>query len=74
MGELEYSVIIQSFKREDGGGFVAIAPNLPDCMSDDETPEGALHYLQDAIAAWIEISQDMGHKFPKLFLQLGLAN
>lgn len=74
MGELEYVVIVQSLEDKDGGGFIATVPELPGCMSDGETPEEALHNVHDAIAAWIEAAQDMGHKFPKPLVQLGLAN
>ena len=65
MKGLEYPVIVQPLPPEDGGGFVATVPDLPGCMSDGETPEEALVNVQDAIAAWIEAANDMGHKVPE---------
>ena len=50
---------------EEGGGFLATVPDLPGCMSDGETPEQAITNVQDAIAAWIEAAQDLGHEIPK---------
>jgi antitoxin HicB len=74
MVKLEYPVVIQPLKDEDGGGFIATVPDLPGCMSDGETPDEALLNVQDAIAAWIEAAQDMGHKVPKPSAQLALAS
>jgi hypothetical protein len=42
MPRLDYRVLIEPLVPEDGGGFVATAPDLPGCMSDGETPEDAL--------------------------------
>ena len=74
MSRLSYPVVVQPLKDEDGGGFVATVPDLPGCMSDGETPEEALLNVQDAIAAWIEAANDMGHKVPKPSAQLALAS
>ncbi|MEO6610324.1 MAG: type II toxin-antitoxin system HicB family antitoxin [Aestuariivirga sp.] len=74
MNRLSYPVVVQPLKDEDGGGFIATAPDLPGCMSDGETPEEALKNVQDAIAAWIEAANDMGRKIPKPSKQLALAS
>jgi predicted RNase H-like HicB family nuclease len=42
MAKLEYPVIVEPLPEADGGGFVALVPDLPGCMSDDETAEEAL--------------------------------
>ena len=39
---------------KDGGGYLAIVPDLPGCMSDGETRELAARNVADAIEAWIE--------------------
>jgi predicted RNase H-like HicB family nuclease len=39
---LEYPVIIEPLPEDEGGGFVALVPDLPGCMSDGETAEAAL--------------------------------
>ena len=51
---LDYAVRIEKLSVDDGGGYLATVPDLPGCMSDGETPEEALHNIQDAITAWIE--------------------
>ena len=65
MSKLDYPVLIEPLAQEDGGGFVATAPDLPGCMSDGETPEDALAHVQDAIAAWIEEARAIGRTLPK---------
>src|SRR5687767_3518606 len=62
MGQLKYPVIVQPLPLEEGGGFVATAPDLPGCMSDGETPEEALANVPDAIAVWLEAAHEMGRK------------
>lgn len=51
---MKYSIIIEPMTAEEGGGYFAVVPDLPGCMSDGETPEEALENVQDAIACWIE--------------------
>ena len=60
-----YPLIVQPLPAKDGGGYMAIVPDLPGCMSDGETPVEAVENVQDAIACWIEAAQDMGHVVPK---------
>ena len=74
MNKLEYSVVVEPLAAEDGGGFVATVPDLPGCMSDGETPEEALVNVQDAIVAWIEAANDLGHIVPKPSRRLALAS
>ena len=65
MTRLDYAVVITPLSDEDGGGFLAMVPDLPGCMSDGETPEEALANIRDAIGAWIEAARDIGHEVPK---------
>ena len=65
MKPLDYEVDIKPLSAEDGGGFVAVAPELPGCMSDGETPQEALANAYDAIACWIEAAQEMGREVPQ---------
>jgi len=51
--------------EDEGGGFVALVPDLPGCMSDGETPEAALASLQDAAIAWIEEATALGRPVPR---------
>lgn len=61
---LAYSVIVEPLPAEDGGGFVALVPDLPGCMSDGETPEEALTNVQDAISEWIHEARALGRDVP----------
>jgi predicted RNase H-like HicB family nuclease len=65
MTRLDYPVVIEPLSPEDGGGFVATAPDLPGCMSDGETPEEALANVRDAVAAWIEEARALGRAVPE---------
>lgn len=73
MNRLEYPIIIAPLTSEDGGGFSAIVPDLPGCMSDGDTPEQALANVQDAIGVWIEAAHDLGRSVPRPSPRLALA-
>ena len=60
-----YQVDIASLSDEDGGGFAAIAPELPGCRSDGDTPQEALENIYDAIGCWIEAAEEMGRAVPQ---------
>jgi predicted RNase H-like HicB family nuclease len=64
MPKLEYTVFIEPLSDEDVGGFVALVPDLPGCMSDGATPEEALAVVQDAIAAWLDEAAATGRAVP----------
>jgi antitoxin HicB len=57
-------VIVEPLTPEDAGGFVALVPDLPGCMSDSETPEEALANVQDAIREWIHEARALGRDVP----------
>jgi antitoxin HicB len=63
--KLDYPVLIEPLAADEGGGFVATAPDLPGCRSDGETAEDALANVHDAIAAWIEEARVLGRPVPK---------
>jgi predicted RNase H-like HicB family nuclease len=64
MRTLSYPVLIEPLRPEDGGGFIATAPDLPGCISDGETAEAALSSIQAAIAEWIEEAEALGRAVP----------
>jgi antitoxin HicB len=61
----DYPVLIEPLTAEDGGGYLATVPDLPDCMSDGETRELAASNIADAIAAWIEEARALGRDIPE---------
>jgi predicted RNase H-like HicB family nuclease len=66
----DYSVIIEP---AEGGGFIALVPDLPGCMSDGETAEEALHSIEDAIAEWIDEATRLGRPIPSPSRQVAVA-
>lgn len=73
MMPLEYPIVVEPLSHEDGGGFAAIVPDLPGCMSDGDTPEQAISNVRDAIAAWIEAAHEMGRDVPRPSKHLAIA-
>ena len=59
-----YKIVVFPFSDEDGGGFAALAPELPGRRSDGGTPERALRNGYDAVAWWIEAALEMGRQAP----------
>ena len=64
MDEYAYPVLIQRLPDEEGGGYVALVPDLPGCMSDGETQEEALANVRDAISAWLVTAREEGYVIP----------
>jgi predicted RNase H-like HicB family nuclease len=64
MASLTYPIVIQPLPSDEGGGFLALVPDLPGCMSDGASPEEAAVNVQDAIITWIEAAIDLGHAIP----------
>lgn len=73
MAHLDYAIVIEPLSAEDGGGFLARAPDLPGCISDGDTPAETAANIQDAIAVWIEAATDLGHEIPRPSPRLALA-
>jgi predicted RNase H-like HicB family nuclease len=62
---LDYPVLIEPLSKEDGGGFLASAPDLPGCVSDGETAEAALDNVRRAINEWIAEAKGLGRTIPQ---------
>ena len=73
MADLDYPVLIEPLALEDGGGFIAVAPDLPGCMSDGATAEEALANVKDAIAEWIAEAQALARPVPPPSLRRAAA-
>lgn len=61
---MTYPMVVVPLSEEDGGGFMAYAPDLPGCKSDGETPVEAISNLADAIEGWIETAKELGRLVP----------
>ncbi len=64
MSDRGYPMVVRALSEEDGGGFVATAPDLQGCMGDGETPEAALLDLRSAIEEWIDEYKRLGREVP----------
>ena len=64
MSAYDYEIDVRPLSDALGGGYVAIAPELPGCMSDGETPEEALANAYDAVECWIATAVEMGREIP----------
>jgi predicted RNase H-like HicB family nuclease len=58
---MRYTVILQ---RESDGGYVAVVPSLPGCVSQGDTREEALKNIEEAAALYIEDVQATGDPLP----------
>lgn len=59
-----YRISLRPLADDDGGGWLAEAPELPGCMSDGETPQQAVENLMDAITCWLEAAEEDGRPVP----------
>lgn len=63
---MDYPVVIRPLSEDEGGGYLAIFPDLPGCMSDGETPEDALANARDALSEWMDAARGRkGFVLPK---------
>jgi antitoxin HicB len=60
----EYPVVLRPLVAQDGGGWIALVPNLPGCMSDGERADEALHNVRDAIEEWKGAAAHLGRPVP----------
>jgi predicted RNase H-like HicB family nuclease len=60
----KYSVLIRALPPDDGGGWLAVVPDLSGCSSDGETQMEALENVQDAIDQWLATAEKHGHQIP----------
>ncbi|MCR4299836.1 MAG: type II toxin-antitoxin system HicB family antitoxin [Gallionella sp.] len=56
--------IILYWSAEDAA-FIAEVPELPGCMAHGDTQDEALRHAQEAMAAWVEVAQELGRKIPE---------
>jgi predicted RNase H-like HicB family nuclease len=58
---MRYTVILQ---RENDGGYVAVVPSLPGCVSQGDTRDEALKNIEEAAELYIEDVQATGDPLP----------
>jgi antitoxin HicB len=60
----EYPVVLRPLSEDDGGGWIAIVPDLPGCMTDGKSAFEALQNAAGAIEEWKEAARAMGRSIP----------
>jgi antitoxin HicB len=60
----KYPVILRPLADEDGGGWIAIVPDLPGCISDGATGDEAFKNVVEAIDEWEEAASSQGESIP----------
>ncbi len=50
---------------EDNGGWFVRIKELPNCMSQGETPEEAIRMIDDAMLGWLEVELKEGEPIPE---------
>jgi predicted RNase H-like HicB family nuclease len=65
MTNRDYPAVVLPLTAEDGGGFLALAPDLPGCMGDGETAEAAVTDLRKAIEEWKDEAVRLGREVPR---------
>jgi antitoxin HicB len=59
-----YPAVVVEVSDEDGGGFMAYAPDLPGCLSGGQTDAEALQNLRLAIMEWCDEAERLGRRVP----------
>ncbi|MGH8468264.1 MAG: type II toxin-antitoxin system HicB family antitoxin [Gammaproteobacteria bacterium] len=57
--------LVEVFWSDADEGYIAIAPDLPGCSAFGETPDEAVHEIQDAMLSWLEACAKMGRPLPE---------
>ncbi len=60
----DYPLILLPLDEADGGGWLAVAPDLWGCLGDGDTPEAALADFREALRAWGEVPPGRGEPMP----------
>ena len=56
--------MLRARHAEDGGGYLAVVPDLPGCMSDGDTPAEAVQNVTAAIDEWIAEAMRLNRAVP----------
>ena len=51
--------------RNEDGGFVAEAPEVPGCAAHGDTQQAALEHISQSVDLWIETARELGDPIPE---------
>ncbi len=61
--EIKYEMVI--YWSEEDDAYIVEVPELPGCMADGSTYEGAIKNALTVIQEWIETANELGREIPK---------
>jgi antitoxin HicB len=61
---LPYNTVIEKWDDGRGPYYMARVIELPGCMIDGDTPEEAIHEMEDVKPDWIRTNLELGNKMP----------
>lgn len=64
MTDRGYPMVVHALSEEEGGGFLATAPDLRGCVADGDTAEAAIRELHAAIEEWIDEAVRLNRTVP----------
>jgi predicted RNase H-like HicB family nuclease len=64
MTDLQYPIVVRALPEEEGGGFIAYAPDLNGCCGDGATQEEAVTDLRNAIEEWRSEAERLNRQIP----------
>ncbi|WP_338661803.1 type II toxin-antitoxin system HicB family antitoxin [Pararoseomonas sp. SCSIO 73927] len=64
MADHRYPVVVCPVPEDEGGGFVAFAPDLHGCTGDGDTAEAAMADLNAAVLEWLDEAARLGRDVP----------
>lgn len=56
---------VEIYPEENGQGYTAAIPDLPGCISSGDTPQEALHAVDEAKRLWLEVALQDGDPIPE---------
>jgi predicted RNase H-like HicB family nuclease len=62
---MDYPVVVRKLDDDDGGGYIAVVPDLYGCMADGETIEEAVTNVCIAVTDWLEVARELGREIPE---------
>jgi len=62
--KLFYPIVVVQLDQENGGGFLAYAPDLRGCESNGETAEQAVKNTQQAVNEWLDKAAESKREVP----------
>jgi antitoxin HicB len=64
MADRGYPIVVIAQSEDEGGGFIAYAPDLHGCVGDGDRPESAITNLLSAIEEWIDEARRLSRDIP----------